>query len=286
MTEGARQIPGSDAARVSRGRLALGIVVLLLVAGVTLRLGFWQLSRAEQKREVVAEIEAGRKAAPLALEPETPADDLRPWRRSWARGVWVPDFTVLLDNRNHDGHPGYWVVTPLCLLPADAPEPDDRAPGRAVECPAAIVVLRGWVARPRPGEQVGELPVLSALPFDAVVEGELLARVPRLFDLQSLAGGEAPEGPVFDAATGPPVLQNLELEAYAEATGLPFWPVVLQQTGTAEANGLLRDWAGPAADAEKNRGYALQWFSFAAIALVALGVLLVHAFRRSRPRRT
>ncbi|MGE4335524.1 MAG: SURF1 family protein [Pigmentiphaga sp.] len=286
MTKSASSNPARGAARMSGRRLAVGMILLLLVAGVTLRLGFWQLSRAEQKREIMAEIQAGRDAAPLALVPETPPDELRPWRRAWARGVWLPDFTILLDNRNQDGHPGYWVMTPLCLLPADAPELDDRAPGRAVECPAAIAVLRGWVMRPRPGEQAAALPPLPALPFDATVEGELLARVPRLFDLRMLGGDDAPERPAFEASGEPPVLQNLALEAYAGASGLHLLPAVLQQTGPTAVDGLRREWAGPAADAEKNHGYALQWFSFAAIALVAFGVLLVHTFRRSRPRRT
>jgi len=270
---------------MSGRRLALGMILLLLVAGVTIRLGFWQLSRAEQKEAIVAEIQAGREAPPLTLTPETPADELGPWRRAWARGVWLPDFTILLDNRNQDGSPGYWVVTPLCLLPVDAPDLDDRAPGRAIECPTAIAVLRGWVARPRPGEQAAMLPRLPVLPFEAAVEGELLAHVPRLFDLTMLGGTEAPGAPVFEASQTPPVLQNLELDAYAAASGLSLLPVVLQQTGPVVVDDLRREWVGPASDAEKNRGYALQWFSFAAIALVALGVLLVHAFRRSRPHR-
>ena len=28
---------------------------------------------------------------------------------------WLPQFSVLLDNRNLDGKPGYWLATPLLL---------------------------------------------------------------------------------------------------------------------------------------------------------------------------
>ncbi|HCP76466.1 MAG TPA: SURF1 family protein, partial [Pusillimonas sp.] len=42
------------------------------------------------------------------------------------------------------------------------------------------------------------------------------------------------------------------------------------------------DWAAPQTDADKNRGYALQWFIFA---LIATGAWLVVAWRAWQRRR-
>jgi cytochrome oxidase assembly protein ShyY1 len=44
-------------------------------------------------------------------------------------------------------------------------------------------------------------------------------------------------------------------------------PIVVQQTSDAD-DGLARDWPRPDAGVDKHRIYALQWYSFAALAAV------------------
>jgi len=266
-------------------RLWLGLLLLLIVAGITSRAGFWQLSRADEKRAVLEQIEAADAQGALALSPAVDPEALTEWRQVWARGYWQPDSTVLVQNRNHDGRPGYWVVTPLCLESPDAPEPIMHE-GVAVSCNRAVAVLRGWLPRPLAnGTQPSPGAASSVVGYDAVpsiptpppyetIEGRLLSHVPRLFELGSLTGAE-PDALAYNG--GAPAVQNLHLDQYEAAIGLNLLPVVLQQTGGGDE--LVRDWAGPAVDVEKNLGYALQWFSFAAIALIAFGVILVKAFR-------
>ena len=95
--------------------LLLGISVVILVS-----LGQWQLRRADERRAILAAIEAGRKQAPLPLSAATPAHEMAPWRVAEASGQWLPQFSVLLDNRNLDGKPGYWLATPCCWTAARA----------------------------------------------------------------------------------------------------------------------------------------------------------------------
>lgn len=250
-------------------RLWLGSILLLLTAGITMALGNWQLNRAAEKRAIAERVAAARGQQPLALSAAVAPDDLTEWREAWARGAWQPGFSVLLDNRNHDGRPGYWVAAPLCFASPDAPQ----APaGVAADCDRAILVLRGWLPRGRPGDPPPGIPP----PQGREAQGILLNHVPRLFELGAMGGNDSPS--VFTWDGGAPVMQNLDLDAYRAATGLPLLPVVLQQTGDA-GDGLLRQWARPPVDVDKHRGYALQWFSFAAIALIALGVILVQALR-------
>jgi len=253
-------------------RLWLGAVLLLIVTAITASLGFWQLDRADQKRSIQADIDAARAQPALALSPKIPADELVAWRQAWARGAWQPGHTVFLDNRNHDGRPGFWVVTPLCLSSPDAqPEPDRQA----ADCDRAIAVLRGWVARPAPGQL---LPELAPLPASQVVEGRLLEHLPRLYELGTLVPGASDTSATLSWDDGAPLLQNLTLADYAAATGLVLLDAVLEQSSET-GDGLLREWAGPPIDVDKHLGYALQWFSFAAIAFIALGVILVKAIR-------
>ncbi|NLC35774.1 MAG: hypothetical protein GX772_04920, partial [Alcaligenaceae bacterium] len=45
---------------------------------------------------------------------------------------------------------------------------------------------------------------------------------------------------------------------------------------------LRREWPGPSLDSDQNRGYALQWFSFSAIALIAILFVARNMLRRAR----
>ena len=243
--------------------LLLGISVVILVS-----LGQWQLRRADERRAILAAIEAGRKQAPLPLSAATPAHEMAPWRVAEASGQWLPQFSVLLDNRNLDGKPGYWLATPLLL------DGGSRQ---------ALLVLRGWIPRVMQGQP--EVPATP--PGEQAVRGELSARVPRLFELWSL-GGDAKSGlPAALPAPGGvvPQVQNLELDAYARATGLKLLPTVLSQFGDGRHDdGLVHDWPQPSVDFQKNTFYAVQWFSFALFAAIAWLVVMAGALKRMRQR--
>lgn len=268
--------------------LLLGIAVVILVS-----LGQWQLRRSDERRAILDAIEAGRKQAPVMLTPGTPSDDLTPWRVAQATGVWQPQFSVLLDNRNHEGRPGYWLATPLLL------DGSSRQ---------AVLVLRGWLPRIMPGQ--GE-PALPATPQGPqTVTGEMAERVPRMFELWSLGGQDQSALPAtLPVADGKvPQVQNLPLDAYARATGLNLLPVVLAQSGQISPNaqsaqsspnsqtsqtaqpsqtdgdGLVRDWPQPSVDFQKNTSYAIQWFAFGLIAAIAWLVVLGGAIKRMRQR--
>ena len=78
--------------------------------------------------------------------------------------------------------------------------------------------------------------------------------MPRLFELWSL-GGDAKSGlPAALPAPGGvvPQVQNLELDAYARATGLKLLPTVLSQFGDGRHDdGLVHDWPQPSVDFRK-----------------------------------
>lgn len=286
-----RTEPLTGEARRSRSlsgwRLWLGVLLLAITGLVTVSLGQWQLSRADEKRAIAQRIQAAADLEPLTLSPFIPQDELVEWRQAWARGTWQPGLTVYLDNRNHEGRPGYWVVTPFCLSSPDAPAELDTET-LAVDCDRALAVLRGWIPRPAPaaggsGKAATTAPPLVPEPAGDAVQGRLLNHLPRLFELPALMSGAGGERAALEWNGSPAVVQNLALDDYAAASGLAFLPVVLEQSSDTN-DGLLRDWAGPPVDVDKHLGYAMQWFSFAAIAFIALGVILVKALRRNRNR--
>src|SRR5690606_1028449 len=140
-------------------------------------------------------------------------------RQTWARGAWQPGLTVYLDNRNHDGRPGYWVVTPSCLRSPDAPLETQTEEVVAVDCDRAIAVLRGWMPRPAPGADAGgkAIPTIPAPvpePAGDVAQGRLLSHLPRLFELPALMSGAGNGSTALNWNGSPVVAQNLSLDDY------------------------------------------------------------------------
>lgn len=229
-----------------RLRFALVTLAAVATALLTARLGVWQLSRADEKIALQAAVEQ------QALQPVLEAlpsgvQSASTWQHRSVRlqGRWSAAHTVYLDNRQMNGRPGFFVVTPLVL--------DD---GRAV------LVQRGWLPR-----DVNERTRIDDTPPPAgqiSVEGRIAPPPSRLFEFE---GGDLGR-----------IRQNVDLEAFARETGLRLMPVSVVQTGPADK--LLRDWPAPATGVGKHHGYAFQWFS-----LSALVVILYVWFQFIRPRR-
>lgn len=112
-------------------------VHLLMVAAVTAAalLGWWQLGAWQDRRAAEAVDLTRSEPVPLAevMGPDDPFPGDSVGRPVVVEGTWVPDGTVLVSGREHDGRDGYWVVTPLAV----------GGPGEP-----ALPVVRGWVPTP------------------------------------------------------------------------------------------------------------------------------------------
>lgn len=258
----------------TKKRSLVAIALLGLLGCVFVSLGNWQLSRADERREIAAMIEAGRQSPPINLTATTITSALKPWQSAQASGHWLAQFSVLLDNRNLDGKPGFWLATPLALT-------NDTA----------VLVLRGWVARPI--GNYNPFPVVEQDKAAVSVKGEVAMRVPQLFELSDdspLAIGKQPVSALTEHRLALnlnqlPQRQNVSTAEMSQITGLNFLPVVLMQTDPTDGVGLQRQWPTPSIDSDTNMGYAMQWFSFAAIAFGAMGILLWKALGRAKIRR-
>ena len=216
------------------------VVLAAAVVGVlgTARLGQWQLSRAAQKEALQAALDS-RASAPVLNQASLATDasiaDAQHYRRVHLHGQWVADRTIFLDNRQMNGRPGFFVVTPLRL-------------GEGAD---AVLVQRGWA--PRDMADRTHLPALPAQPGPVEVDGLIAPPPGRLYQ--------------FAADTAGAIRQNLDLEGFSRETGLALRPLsVLQSDNTAQPNdGLLRQWPAPAFDVQRHYGYAFQWFALAAL---------------------
>jgi len=201
-------------------------------------LGNWQARRAEEKRALGAAFDQALRSPPIALSPGADIAGLVHKHVS-ARGKFLADRTVLLDNKLRQGRPGYEVVTPLRLGASDS----------------NVLVDRGWVAA-APSRAV--LPEVRTPAGDVEVSGVALDRLPR-----ALETGVAPEGAVR---------QHVDIGAFAAATKLRLETLVIEQHSELP-DGLSREWPRPDFGIEKHQSYALQWYSFAALAIILVIVL-------------
>jgi surfeit locus 1 family protein len=230
----------------------LGILLLgLLTVAFFCRLGFWQMSRAQEKETMTVRYEQRLHLPPLPLP------------QLLAQGADVEDFPVrlqgrydnsrlvYLDNQPNGPVAGFHVYTVF------SPEGDDQG----------ILVNRGWIPV---GSDFQKLP---AIPEAMATE---------------VSGSVALPSPYFtvgepDYRQRPLRVSRLEMSSLSAALGVQLRPFVIRLDAAA-ADGFRREWS-PAARLgmapEKHRAYAFQWFSLAFTVLV---VLVVVNLRKSGSR--
>lgn len=228
------------------------VPVLAACAGAALAfaLGMWQAGLAAEREARHARVEDANRGGPAGIGAGLVDPLAYDQRRVVVTGSFVPEATILLDNRSYRGVPGLHVLTPLRL--ADG---------------GAVVINRGWMPAPaRPNQAVVAPPAPAGV---VKAEGVAVAQVASGMALRGAASGKL--GGVWP---------NFSFAAYANATGLVLQPVILHQTSAAP-DGLVRDWPDTGAGSAKHRAYAILWFA-AALASLGFGLWPVYAARRLR----
>lgn len=200
-------------------------------------LGFWQLNRAEFKRNLQSAQEASARLPPLTNEAfrgrEVDIADLH--RRVDLVGKWLPEHTLFWDNIPMAGKTGFVVLTPFQLEGADA----------------ILLVQRGWVMRNFVDRT--ELPVIETPTDTTRIQGVVSS-----FPSQRIALGGAESGPIR---------QNPSFDAYRTTLGGRFANMSVRQTDGPRDN-LKRDWAQADHGIGKHMGYAFQWFSLSGLVVI------------------
>lgn len=234
--------------RVSLGRRqwaapAWAVLLALVVAGLFLRLGDWQLGRADEKVRLAARFESRHHLAPMdlaaVLARGSDVDDL-PLR---VQGRYDNSRLVYLDNQQHAGRAGLHVFT--LFFPAG----EHRG----------LLVDRGWIPVGPDMQKVPAVPAATAT---------------------EVSGTAALPSPYFTVGTPdyhqrPLRVARLDLDRLGQALGVALLPFTLRLDAAAP-DGFVREWS-PAARLgmlpEQHRAYAFQWFALAAAVLVVLLVV-------------
>ena len=205
-------------------------------------LGFWQLERAEEKQQILAQWH--RVDLPLRSLSDS---GLRQFDRISHRGRFDTARWIFVDNRTRDGKPGYELVGLF------------RASGIEQE----VLVNLGWLQAPLSRDQLPEVTMPEA---ELTLTGRLV-EPGRVFQLQ----------PQEWNRRWPARIQNIEphiIGQLLEGAALPW----LVRAGQVLIPGLDIRWQPAVMPPEKHQGYALQWFMLA----LALAALLLYSWQQLR----
>lgn len=220
-------------------------LLAIVFAVVTIRLGNWQGERADYKQSQQAQLDAAVSGTPISPQQlfgtNEPATTLR-YRKISLSGSFADNALFFVDNRIHEGKAGYALLQVLRTSV-------DGAPSRNV------LVDRGWVLAPADH---------AKLPQVQTPAGEIR------IDAQVNHPPSRNPGTVTNTNVGNR-LNYVQIDELSKQLGLKLEPYILEQVGGPGFTGAAR--AAPGANYQKNLAYQVQWYAFAALAIIIFFVL-------------
>lgn len=224
-------------------------LLVLMLFPTLIGLGFWQLARAEEKRELLAVHQAQQLATPIAIA-ELENHATLAYVRVKLQGYFDAQHSFLLDNRTRDGQAGVEVLQPF----------HDQASG------LWLLLNRGWLPWPdrriTPTFATPDTPLrLQASVYVSLGDG-----------LQLQQGPQGSAWPRLLSAVKPD-----EIWRQLGRVGLS------HEVRLAPGPGSFRvDWPVIAMSPDKHLGYAFQWF---ALATALLGLFIYLGLYNARETR-
>ena len=238
---------------IAKRRFSPGLftsVLTLLCLLVFIRLGMWQLDRAEYKREMYKVFTEQQHSAPVPLDAlDFTVEQSLYWKPVTISGRFNENLQLLLDNRIYRGQQGYYVYSVF--------KPDNLEPW--------LLVNRGWLKADLDRSMVPDL----LQDNERITLSGKLKRVPNTGILLAEVSPEKMQADVYRLQR----LDIVEIESLIQHGLLPF----VMQLDPSSATGYVRDWTEPGSGEQKHLGYAFQFFAFA---LTLLTIYCVMSFKR------
>jgi cytochrome oxidase assembly protein ShyY1 len=227
-----------------------GHLAMVMCVAIAVGLGLWQLDAWSQHRADAARDLARDPAVPLSSvmsgDSTFPGRSLgRPVSFS---GTWLTEDTVYVSDREHHGHRGYWVVTPVLVSGTQSAMPVVRGWSSKTDAtaPSGPVEVTGWL---EPTEGSSDI---DPDPQDDVIPAMRIASLVELVDADLYSGYVVAR----DLSTG-----DSSLAAVAPASS----------PGVSAFTGL------------RNLLYAIEWWVFGAFALFIWARWCQDSLRDARP---
>ncbi|WP_227592942.1 SURF1 family protein [Kangiella spongicola] len=218
----------------------------LLLLPVLLRLGVWQLDRADEKHQLISDLkqQSQAQAIPLAKALKQEKPDMMPVT---SEGRLIPNITLVTDNQTKNGRLGYEVYGLWQAKNVDKP----------------IIISRGWLPRKDFYQKVPQIPAFEG----NTVEGSLY-----------YSKGHNPvvaNNAEWQQFEGVWLIGQFDFQTLAEKVkqmGYDSAPFIIRLKADDNSE-FVRQWELIASPPEKHIAYAIQWFAMA-LALVLLFIIL------------
>jgi surfeit locus 1 family protein len=219
-------------------------LLVIALAAVFIRLGFWQLSRRQERLAANAAYVAQISQSPLALDASYLAADPQELvdRAATAQGRYDHQQQILLTQQSWLGRPGVHLVTPLVF--------DDGQ--------TAVLIDRGWIS-------VADAEQADLSGFDETG--------PQIIDGTVQLSQVLSRGRQTEVDEPQQRWYRIEIEAIQQQTPYQLLPFYLVQTPPEGVQEVLPYRTEVQFDLSEgpHLGYAIQWFLFAAVLIVGYG---------------
>ena len=219
-------------------------IVTLLILPILLRLGFWQLDRAEEKRDLIALFKTQNEHGPLIINDYIKPDGQLNYRVAQIEGRYKTTRQLFVDNKIYQGKTGVYVVTPFKLKNSEY----------------SILVNRGWVPM---GQNRMVLPEIKTNSDVLNLAGKIKVIEKNRFML----------GDKFQSNEGwPALVQWINIKDIEQKSGLKLLPYMFL-LDDKDKTGYIRNWKPVVMQPEKSTSYAVQWFAMA-LALIIIYIVV------------
>lgn len=209
-------------------------IITLMILPVLLNLGFWQLDRAEEKRELIELFKKQNDSGPLLIKDNTKIENSFNYRNSQVEGNYISTKLIFIDNKIHQGKTGVYVLTPFKLKNSEY----------------SILVNRGWVPMAADRSYLPEIQTTTNL---LKLSGKIKILTEEPFTV----------GDQFQSNKGwPALMQWVNVSEVEKKSKLKLLPYIFL-LDKKEQSGFVRNWKPVVMLPEKSTSYAVQWFSLA-----------------------
>ena len=233
-------------------------LLALICIPVLVSLGLWQLDRADEKRVIDQNVNDSMAKSALQLNNAN-LEELNNeiYRTASIKGHYDRKQQFLLDNRTHEGLPGYHVITPFLF---------EQSISNSTT-PSGVLINRGWIGYKGTRDNITDITFADKETTE--ISGSI-KNIPRSIVLKNKTEDDLSSTLLFKTENrqldGVTLIQSIQLNRLSKKLNYPLLPVIIELDKTVK-NGFIREWQPYYGSIDKHNAYALQWFAMASILL-------------------
>ena len=222
-------------------------LITLMIAITCIKLGSWQLNKAQFKQSLQVQYNKYENNPAEALPTDFSEIDEMQYKKVQVKGKYLPEYQILLDNQFDGERPGFFVLTPLEINGSEN----------------IILVNRGWIEASENHNQIPEVNTPLSLQS---VEGFVWVPSHKFYTLEKKT----------NTREWNKVWQNMDLDLYTQLVPKKVLPIILKMSPSNEG-GFARHWVRPDDRIQTHLSYGYQWYGFA---IASIFIYLYLGFRK------